>query len=63
MTDRRLVEYICKHETVDKAMDYVDKAGLELSEQLAWHLIYSHCAAGQWKQGEKILQVLTYQNT
>ena len=41
-THKALVEYLCKHGTVEAALDHVERSGLGMTEHLAWLLIYAY---------------------
>ena len=61
-TNHLIVDYICRNNTVEAALDFIATHKIDLSERLAWSLIFGHSAAGEVKKAEQILVAMNEKN-
>ena len=62
ITKNRVVDYYCKSDKVDNALQFMKDTDLSLSEHLAWSIIFGHTAQGQVSKAEEILKSLNEKN-
>ena len=62
LTHLNLVDYFCRRGLIEPAVEYAEKNGMGMSEELAKFLIFGYCANGQVGAGENVLKLLNEKN-